>query len=175
MGELLVTTEMLKLYVVAAAFLFPAGAAANNVESYSRIHEGRVQLILTNTLPGTVVTLDRAEVPVSLDRRKGEVRPSRTRVIPLSGIVRDHTVIDLGTVQEVFNGGGVAADAIGIRPEPASSGMTKCQTRSTPVSVRMLLSDGSTIMLRRAVQTEVCSSMLRQVLRATGSAAAPVP
>ncbi|WNH54807.1 hypothetical protein [Stenotrophomonas oahuensis] len=129
--------------------------SAGNVVSDSRIQDGRVQLILSNTTPEVVITLERVEVPAALAYKRGTARPVSVRTVPASGIVGERTVIDLGSVEEVFNGGGPASETVATLKSTTTAGMTLCLNRHTPVTVLMRLGRAS-IKLTRAVPTTFC-------------------
>lgn len=141
--------------VLAALLLIAVPAVAGNIGSDSRVEDGRVQLILTNNTPETLVTLERVEVPVSLIYKRGAARPAAVRAVPVSGPVGERTIVDIGSVEEVFNGGGAASDTVAHLKATTTSGMTKCLMRHTPVTVLMQLTGGS-IRLMHAVPTTFC-------------------
>jgi hypothetical protein len=146
---------MQKLLALVALSVVAPTTVAGNIDSQSRVQDGRVQLILTNTTPETLITLERVEVPVSLIYKKDAAHPTGIRTVPVSGPVGERTIIDIGSVEEVFNGGGAASDTVAHLNTTTTTGMTKCLMRHTPVTVLMQLAGGS-IRLMHAVPTTFC-------------------
>lgn len=144
-----------KCFALAVLSAIAPAAVAGNIDSQSRVQDGRVQLILTNNTPETLITLERVEVPVSLIYKRDTTRPAAVRSVPVSGPVGERTIVDIGSVEEVFNGGGAASDTIAHLRTTTTTGMTKCLTRHTPVTVLMQLTGGS-IKLMQAVPTTFC-------------------
>ena len=145
----------LKLCAIVAALLLSPCVSANNVEGFSRVDNGRVQLILTNTQPATPIMLERVELPVAVVKRRGTYQPTHVRTVAADGPVGERTVIDIGSVEEVFNGGGAATETMAQLRTVTTVGMKKCFTRNTAVTVLMKVSGGS-IKYMRAVPTTFC-------------------
>jgi hypothetical protein len=149
-------SQWARRFAVCACVLVSPVAVAGNVDSDSRVVDGRVQLLLTNPNPSIPVTLERVEVPVSLvHKKKGVVEAAEIRVVPASGVVGAPTIIDLGSVEDVFNGGGEANETVAVLKETTTVGMKKCLTRHTPVTVLLRVAD-ATVKLMRAVPSTFC-------------------
>lgn len=148
-------TQAAVVSLFAALLLIAHPAVADNIGSESRVQDGRVQLILTNNTPETLITLEHVEVPVSLVYKKDVAHPTAVRAVPVSGPIGERTIVDIGSVEEVFNGGGTASDTVAHLKTTTTSGMTKCLMRHTPVTVLMHLAGGS-IRLMHAVPTTFC-------------------
>lgn len=134
----------------------PALAIGGPVSTSSKVENGRVFLVLTNDSPGVVFVVDEVTVPVHLKRKQKTFLPTETRTVPAPGTLVDRLTIDLGNVQEVFDGGGTKNETLSNYRKLRSVGMESCHRSSTPVEARLSSSRTATTNLVTSVEVTYC-------------------
>ncbi|WP_116896583.1 MULTISPECIES: hypothetical protein [Gammaproteobacteria] len=130
-------------------------ADANNVSVSSTVRAGRVLLVLHNNHPETPVALERVEVPTGMVRKRGGLVALDHRVIQQGLAIGEASTVDLGSVEQVFDGGGTAEESTAVLRSITTVGADRCLTRHTPVTVHMRLAGGS-IRLLHGVPVSYC-------------------
>ncbi|HHA2630005.1 TPA: hypothetical protein ACOEOK_001464 [Stenotrophomonas maltophilia] len=130
-------------------------ADANNVSVSSTVRAGRVLLVLHNNHPETPVALERVEVPTGMVRKRGGLVALDHRVIQQGLAIGEASTVDLGSVEQVFDGGGTAEESTAVLRSITTVGADRCLTRHTPVTVHMRLAGGS-IRLLHGVLVSYC-------------------
>lgn len=130
-------------------------ADANNVSVSSTVQAGRVLLVLHNNHPETPVTLERIEVPTGMVWKRGGLAAVDHRVIQRHLAIGEASTVDLGSIEQVFDGGGTPEVSTAAIRSITAVGADLCLTRHTPVTVHMRLAGGS-IRLLHGVPVSYC-------------------
>ncbi|HEL3006456.1 TPA: hypothetical protein UM358_000782 [Stenotrophomonas maltophilia] len=112
-------------------------------------------LVLHNNHPETPVALERVEVPTGMVRKRGGLVALDHRVIQQGLAIGEASTVDLGSVEQVFDGGGTAEESTAVLRSITTVGADRCLTRHTPVTVHMRLAGGS-IRLLHGVPVSYC-------------------
>ncbi len=134
---------LLTLPLLAVGLGIASRADANNVSVSSTVRAGRVLLVLHNNHPETPVALERVEVPTGMVRKRGGLVALDHRVIQQGLAIGEASTVDLGSVEQVFDGGGTAEESTAVLRSITTVGADRCLTRHTPVTVHMRLAGGS--------------------------------
>lgn len=143
------------LPLLVAGLATASKANANNVSVFSTVKDGRVVLVLHNNYPETPVSLERIEVPTGMVRRRGGLAAVDHRVIKQRLSVGEASTVDLGSIEQVFDGGGTADNSTAAIRNINAVGADRCLTRHTPVVVHLRLQGGS-IRLLHGVPVTYC-------------------
>ena len=143
------------LPLLAVGLGIASSADANNVSVSSTVQAGRVLLVLHNNHPETPVTLERVEVPTGMVRKRGGLAAVDHRVIQQHLAIGEASTVDLGSVEQVFDGGGTSEESTAALRSIMAVGADRCLTRHTPVTVHMRLAGGS-IRLLHGVPVSYC-------------------
>ncbi|HHA2454287.1 TPA: hypothetical protein ACOEBF_001314 [Stenotrophomonas maltophilia] len=146
---------LLTLPLLAVGLGIASRADANNVSVSSTVRAGRVLLVLHNNHPETPVALERVEVPTGMVRKRGGLVALDHRVIQQGLAIGEASTVDLGSVEQVFDGGGTAEESTAVLRSITTVGADRCLTRHTPVTVHMRLAGGS-IRLLHGVPVSYC-------------------
>lgn len=146
---------LLTLPLLAVGLGIASRADANNVSVSSTVRAGRVLLVLHNNHPETPVALERVEVPTGMVRKRGGLVALDHRVIQQGLAIGEASTVDLGSVEQVFDGGGTAEESTAVLGSITTVGADRCLTRHTPVTVHMRLAGGS-IRLLHGVPVSYC-------------------
>ncbi|MGV6941956.1 hypothetical protein ACVALR_14210 [Stenotrophomonas maltophilia] len=146
---------LLALPLLAVGLGIASRADANNVSVSSTVQDDRVLLVLHNNHPETPVALERIEVPTGMVRKRGGLSAVDHRVIQQRLAIGEASTVDLGRVEQVFDGGGTAEESTAVLRSITTAGADRCLTRHTPVTVHMRLAGGS-IRLLHGVPVSYC-------------------
>ncbi len=112
-------------------------------------------LILHNNHPETPVALESIEVPSGMVRKRGGLAAVGHRFIQQRLTIGEASTVDLGSVEQVFDGGGTAEESTAALRSVTAVGADRCLTRHTPVTVHMRLAGGS-VRLLHGVPVSYC-------------------